>query len=314
MVTPQSSLISTLQKRKKWLIALFLIASIGLAISIFITDKESPVNTKGELNRQLNKKAGAGGSDLVDKIAQSPNLTYQSNDAVEKELLSQTGDASVSEEFCMVDSIKFNFPYMVISTFTNLKNEACDTKSLYGMNISSIKAQLIPIEHAQSVTRSGPFGYAMTKNLSFSDHPFIYIGIQRFTQYSTLRLGIMDVIKNPSLIFGDDIIRALAFYPLKTKENISIYFAPDKMAHALVDPQGTVYLLSAFNKRLLPELNRENLSVISGLIDPPKGWKFVSEVISKPIYINKRSDGGYRNVRVVDNLGNIYIMLSEEHK
>jgi hypothetical protein len=314
MIAPQPKLIATLQKHKKRFIALFLIVLIALTIFILVADQDHPAKTEGELSSQLQKKSGTGKADLVEDIAASPNVAVEPSNDADNQLLSQADDASVAEEFCMVDSIKFDFPYLYVKTFTNLRSETCNTKSLYDMNLASIKAQLITLEDSKNVLRSGPFGYAMTKNLSFSDHPFIFIGVQRFTQYSSLRLGITDVIKNPAMIFGGDITRALAFYPLKTKENISIYYAPNQMTHALVDPKGTVYLLSAFNKRLLPELNRDNLSVISEMINPPKGWKFVSEKITKPLFINKRSEGGYRNVRLVDNLGNIYIKLSEEEK
>ena len=314
MIAPQPKLIATLQKHKKWFIALFLIALIALAIFIFVSDQDHPANTEGGFNSQLQNKSGAGKANVVEDIASSPDVAAQPSNDADSQLLSQADDASVAKEFCMVDSIKFSFPYLYVNTFTNLRSETCDTKSLYEMNLASVWAQLVTLENSDNVLRSGPFGYAMTKNLSFSDHQFIYIGVQRFTQYSTLRLGITDLIKNPAMLFGRDITKALAFYPLKTKENISIYYAPNQMTHALVDPKGTVYLLSAFNKRLLPELNRDNLSVISELITPPKGWKFVSEKITKPLFINKRSEGGYRNVRLVDNLGNLYIELTDQEK
>lgn len=307
MTKASPSLICRLKQSKKRLALLFicLLAASTVLILLLGTPQEATEDhSQMELNASMKKNANSDSGKLID-IGEKDDPNSQEM----QKLLSQTDAPSVAMDLCLANSIKLSFPYVYITSYSNLKNDPCDSRAFYMMNLASLKAQLETVDKPNKVTRLGPLNYAMTKNLSYSEQPYIHIGVQKFTQYAKIRLGPLDILKNPSIITGGDITKDLAFYPLRTQESISLYWAPDQDAHALVDPDGVVYLLTTFNKKLLPELNRNNLGVLRGLITPPPGWKFVTEKITKPIYINHQSESGFTNTRLTDNLGNIYIKL-----
>jgi hypothetical protein len=242
-------------------------------------------------------------------IKQSKNLANNSENIVP--LLNE--DPTVQPDdflMCQIAAVTFNFPNIEATTLQNLRIQSCNVKEFKAISLASIAAQLATKFKPFLTSAAGPYRGTATKDLFKSSSPFIYIGSQRFTEAYKVKIGILDLIKHPEFVLGGDIFQDALYYPLYTKENVSLFWSPGKIAYCLVNPKGEVFIMTHYSLELFPDLNLDNLEDLKALLLIPKNWKFIKAPIIKPVWINHSIAEGFTVVRLVDNLGNFYLKLN----
>jgi len=210
-------------------------------------------------------------------------------------------------ETCMLTAVSFNFPHIVSKTYTNRRDKSCDVDGFNTMNGASVRAQLETNNSPFQTGKTGPYRDTATKNLSTSSFPFIYVGNQKYSISFEVKISFLDIIKHPEFALGGSIFSDATYYPLKARQNLNLFWAPGDPAYCLVTPDGRIYLMTQYSAALLPNLNRDNLEILSRLLVLPTNWKFVKVMVTKPVWITDSYENGFIVEKLFDNLGNFYV-------
>jgi len=216
-------------------------------------------------------------------------------------------DATLPRKICMVTSVALKTRGIYAHVFTNLEGESCDVDAFNSMSIASAGAQIAPENQSFHTNKTGPYFSTATKDLTVSDKGFTYIGSQRFAETLSLRIGWIDILRNPGFLLGSSVIRRAQYFPLEAKQDLNSFWSPGEPAYVLVTPNGETYLMTHYSVKLLPGLNRYNLLSLNKLLILPPEWKFVKADIIKPIWLTQGPEQGYTQIMTYDNLGNIYV-------
>lgn len=228
-------------------------------------------------------------------------------------VLMESGQNNLKDEkvrdICMVISVSFVFPEIIANAYENIKSEDCDRGSFDEMNLASARAQLQTITNSFQTYSSGPYRSTATKDLSASSDSFIYMGSQKYAIFFAIKIGFIDFLKHPQFALGGNLVNKALYYPLSTKQNLSLFWSPGEPIYCLVDPSGKHYLMTMYSAQLLEGLNRNNLLVLNKLLVVPPGWKFKRYELKKPIWLTRNVNDGYVLENVIDNLGNFYTRI-----
>lgn len=215
--------------------------------------------------------------------------------------------ATLPRSICMVTSVDLKWEGIFATVFTNLASESCDVPAFKTMSIASAGAQVGPVNQNFHTTKTGPYYTTATKDLTVSDREFTFIGSQRFAQTISLKIGWLDILRNPEFLAGASVIRRAQYFPLRAQQDMNAFWSPGEPAYVLITPNGETYLMTHYSVKLLPGLNRYNLLSLNKLLILPPNWKFVKAEIIKPIWITQGSEQAYTQIMTYDNLGNIYV-------
>lgn len=223
-------------------------------------------------------------------------------------------DATLPRKICMVTTVSLKASGIYAIVFTNLASESCDVDAFNAMSIASAGAQVAPANQSFHTNKTGPYYSTATKDLTVSDKGFTFIGSQRFAETLSLRIGWIDIFRNPGFLLGSSVIRRAQYFPLEAKQDLNSFWSPGEPAYVLISPYGDTYIMTHYSVKLLPGLNRYNLLSLNKLLILPPEWKFVKANIVKPIWLTQGPEQGYTQIMTYDNLGNIYVKanLKEE--
>jgi len=279
-----------------------------------LTEKQALKKSADYLNpTEGNKSSTSEKNTAANTINATDEETKESKSKSDKEMSSilsqEQGEINQMEKFetCMLTAVSFQFPNIISKTYTNRRDKSCDVESFNNMNGASVKAQLETTNTPFQTGKIGPYRDTATKNLSTSSFPFIYVGNQRYSISFEVKIGLLDIIKHPEFALGGSIFSDATYYPLKARQNLNLFWAPGDPAYCLVTPDGRIYLMTQYSAALLPQLNRDNLEILSRLLVLPTGWKFIKVMVTKPVWITDSYENGFIVEKLFDNLGNFYV-------
>lgn len=253
------------------------------------------------------KSTTAGTVSVTDE--ETPESKSESDKVMSSILSQEQGQINELEKFdtCMLTAVSFQFPNIISKTYTNRRDKSCDVAGFNDMNGASVKAQLGTNNSPFQTGKIGPYRDTATKNLSTSSFPFIFVGNQKYSISFEVKVGLLDIIKHPEFALGGSIFSDATYYPLKARQNLNLFWAPGDPAYCLVTPDGRIYLMTQYSAALLPQLNRNNLEILSRLLVLPSNWKFIKVIVTKPVWITDSYENGFIVEKLFDNLGNFYV-------
>lgn len=268
---------------------------------------DNKVYTQSETNQNNVVPSGLDPSKIEQVANAGPNADKLAANSIP--LMESPPEYSIARDFCMLTTIGFSFPYIVSNSYETIKSQNCDQKSFNAMNLASVRAQLETSTHQFQTHASGPYRTTATKDMSGSSEPYTYIGAQKYANFFSIKIGIIDLLKHPEFALGGNLVTKALYYPLRTRQNLSLFWSPGEQIYCLIDPKGKHYLMTWYSAQLFEGLNRSNLISLNKLLVLPPGWRFVQLDLNKPVWLTRNVNDGYAVETVIDNLGNFYTKI-----
>lgn len=209
--------------------------------------------------------------------------------------------------FCLVSSVNFQFPNLVIDTYKTDVNTECTDKVLTTLESTSIKAQLTAVDTTKHVEVMGPNHRTMQNSITEPQFPFIYLGRFKVFPIGSIKIRITDLIRPSYLFTSGSYIRDIPYTVLYSKQNLHAMWNIGDILHTLISPDGKVFVMTSYSRQSLTNLNNRNLYKIGQFLDLPQGWEFKAFKLNRPLIIRFRDIDGFVTPRLIDGYGNVYI-------
>lgn len=209
--------------------------------------------------------------------------------------------------FCLVSSVRFEFPNLFIDTYKTDVNIECTNNLLATLKNTSIKAQLTALDANKYVDVSGPNHRTMQNSITEPQFPYIYLGRFKVFPIGSVKISLTELIRPSYLFTSGSYIRDIPYTVLYSKQNLHAMWNIGDILHTLISPDGKVFVMTSYSRQSLTNLNNRNLYKIGQFLDLPKGWEFKAYKLDRPLIIRFREIDGYVTPRLIDGYGNLYI-------
>lgn len=226
--------------------------------------------------------------------------------------------------FCIVVSIEQDLPLINIKNFITDPETDCEPKRNSKLDITSIAPQLQTFISVDKIETLGP-NFRTMKVDSYEYHePYIYIGTTKLFPGPKIIINLPRLIyeKLTSFISLESVTSIgelrrviggeLAYYQFNTKQDVHVLFGAGEVVHALIDPNGQIYVMTSYSTEYFPGINLHRLNGLGKFLNTPTGWQYKNYLITRPLSIRYRAAEGYITPRITDSYGNIYLGIPNQ--
>jgi|GEM_PF-1108088 len=211
-------------------------------------------------------------------------------------------------KYCDVIAVNRGLGWVKTVNYSTFKVGNCSFESVSTLTSASARAQMATIEEYDHVLVTGPYYYTMSINSSQVFNPYISLGDLRFTAVSRSEFNLLDAIKRPK-----EALRwyqgQVAYNPIRTFGDVNFIWFSGVQVYLLVSDNREMFIMTGFNHKVAFGKHGVDLKNLGEYLNPPKGWKFVSKELTRPLTINSHVLANAEFKRVIDEFGNLYIDL-----
>ena len=187
--------------------------------------------------------------------------------------------------------------------------ENCDEKHFNQLTIASINAQLRAVQQPLFIIQGAAHHYLMDVNLASLPKPFVRIGELKMSPVGYVDVQIHDLIMSKGLREGS--IVGSEYTPFPLTSNIHYIWNIGKPVHRLVAPNGDRYVMFGYTNRVLKDINKDNLALISPMLTLPANWKYESYLLDRTLTIKTDPSNDFTLNVLFDDAFNMYIQSTD---
>ncbi len=188
-------------------------------------------------------------------------------------------------------------------------SQDCDEDHFNSLTTTSIEAQFRAVQQPLFVIRGGAHRYLMDVNLATIPKPFVRVGNLMLSPVGYIDINFRDAIANKGLQQGS--VVASEYKPFKLTSPIHYIWNIGQPVHRLVTPEGDRYVMFGYTKRVIENVNKNTLSLIGPLLNPPVGWKYESYLLDRTLTIKAEPANSFTLNIVFDDAYNIYVQTDD---
>lgn len=185
----------------------------------------------------------------------------------------------------------------------------CDEDHFNRLTTTSIEAQFRAVQQPLFVIRGGAHRYLMDVNLATLPKPFVRVGNLMLSPVGFIDINLRDLLANKGLQQGS--VVASEYKPFKLTSNIHYIWNIGQPVHRLVTPEGDRYVMFGYTKRVIENVNTNNLALIGPLLNPPVGWKYESYLLDRTLTIKAEPRNSFTLQIVFDDAYNMYVQTDD---
>lgn len=187
--------------------------------------------------------------------------------------------------------------------------EDCDEQYYNTLTTTSIAAQFRAVQQPTFVVRGGAHYYLMDVNLSTLPKPFIRVGNLRLSPVGHVDLSISELLSNKSLQQGS--VVASEYQPFALTSDVHYIWNIGRPIHRLVAPSGDRYIMFGFTRRVIENVDKDNLALIGPLLNPPVGWKYESYLLDRTLTVKASPTNNFTLNVLFDDAYNMYVQTDD---
>jgi hypothetical protein len=207
---------------------------------------------------------------------------------------------------CVFTTFSFLGTSIRMRSYSTVGYGPCDIKQYAKLNVPSIEASIATSpDKAYFILKSGVLRSTATSRSVGLSLPFVNIGGLRFSITGETILPLATLITTPKLLKEGFTATPYSEYP--TIEKAYFYWAPNTKVYELLDPTGSVFIMTSYSNLYTKDITLAKLDNLDDILNIPRGWKYRTRIIDNAIQVRTKQIAGFTTIRVMDELGNLYI-------
>lgn len=212
------------------------------------------------------------------------------------------------DSFCIINIFSLHFFYVQVNTLSTQGLASCPTEDYYKLSPISVKAQFATSPLSPfNVSLWGVYYPTMDLSKVFINNKYQNIGLLSFYEASVSTFRFSDLLRDPGMI--SLYLQGANYLPYNSSEDLYYIWNPGTPVYELIDPNGGVYIMTAFTNTLTQSLNIQSLSDLGAFLRLPNGWSYRTRVVDKVLEVAVNSRLSNFTIRISDNYKNIYLKL-----